>query len=264
MLIVPVPCLKDNYAYLVIDRGDAAIVDPGEAAPVLAAVEQAGVQLTSIWATHHHPDHVGGVPELVRAIPGLTVIGHEHDRDRIPGLTRTVADGDEVALGDEVKARVIHNPGHTLGAISYWIETRPGEADAVFTGDTLFGGGCGKLFEGTAAQMHASLVRLTSLPGDCRVYFGHEYTASNLRFAAAVEPDSPSVAARAERVAARRAAGEPTTPSTVAEERETNPFVRVDQPSVVAAARAHDASLGDDPEPAAVLAVVRRWKNELR
>jgi hydroxyacylglutathione hydrolase len=264
MRIVPVPCLKDNYAYLVIDRGHAAVVDPGEAGPVLAAARAAGVTLDAVWATHHHPDHVGGVPDLVRAIPGLAVIGHEHDRERIPKLTRTVADGDQVELGDEVRATAIHNPGHTLGAVSYWIACPPGETDAVFTGDTLFAAGCGRLFEGTAAQMHASLVRLTSLPPDCRVYFGHEYTAANLRFAAAVEPDDEAIRARIEMVATRRAAGEPTTPSTVASERATNPFVRVDKPSVAAAARAHDPSLGDDADPAAVLAVVRRWKDGFR
>ena len=207
MRVVPVPCLTDNYAYLVIDGSVAAVVDPGEAAPVRAAAAREGVEIACVWATHHHPDHVGGAAEL-----GVPVVGHSHDRGRIAGLSRAVDDGDEVALGT-LRARVIHNPGHTLGAITYVVD------GCAFTGDTLFGAGCGRVFEGTMAMMFASLGKLAALPPATRVYFGHEYTASNLRFAAAAEPDNAAIGDRAKRPA-------PTTPSTIADELASNPFVR--------------------------------------
>jgi hydroxyacylglutathione hydrolase len=222
MRIVPVPCLKDNYAYLVIDDASrrAAVVDPGEAAPVVAAAEREGVAIAAVWATHHHHDHVGGVAALAAANDGLEVIAHPTDAAKFAGVTRTLADGETTSLG-AITARAIHNPGHTLGAISFYIED-----DAVFTGDTLFSAGCGRLFEGDAEMMHASLVRLASLPAEVRVFFGHEYTESNLRFAAAVAPHDQDLAARAKDVAALRARGEYSTPSTIAIERATNPFVR--------------------------------------
>jgi len=245
MRVVPVPCLSDNYAYLVICErtGLAAIVDPGEAAPVRAAVEREGVKLAAVWATHHHADHVGGVEALGVA----EVVAHERDRDRIPKASRIVDDGDTVELGD-LRAQIIHNPGHTLGAISYVVD------GAVFTGDTMFGAGCGRLFEGTAEMMRISLERLCALPAETRVYFGHEYTASNLRFAAAVEPSNEAIAARAKLAA-------PTTPSTVADERATNPFARCREPSVIAAAQAREPGVTD---PSAVLAVIRTWKDSFR
>lgn len=257
MRILPVPCFRDNYAYLVIDddTDTAAIVDPGEAAPVLAAVEAAGTTLVAIWATHHHPDHVGGVKDLLAADPSLAVVGHHSDRERIPQITQAVGDGDSVTLGSRT-ARIIHNPGHTSGAISFWIEAE----HAVFTGDTLFGAGCGRMFEGTPPQMQASLAKLAALPEATKVYFGHEYTASNLKFAAAVEPESAAVAARAAAVAAAREADRPTTPSLLADERATNPFLRVDDPVVAAAAVAHDATTDPD-DPAAVFGALRRWKD---
>ena len=206
MRIVAVPCLKDNYAYLVIEGDRAAVVDPGEAPPVLAALERERVTLAAIWLTHHHHDHVGGVDGL----PEVEVVAHESDRSRVPRITRPVGEGDEIPFG----ARIIHNPGHTTGAISYVI------AGCVFTGDTLFAAGCGRLFEGTPAMMHASLAKLAALPPETRVYFGHEYTAANLRFAAVAEPDNAAITARA---AALRT---PSTPSTIADERATNVFVR--------------------------------------
>ncbi|MEZ4402461.1 MAG: hydroxyacylglutathione hydrolase [Kofleriaceae bacterium] len=252
MRVIPVPCLSDNYAYLVIcdATGRAAVVDPGEAAPVEAAVAAAGVELVAVWATHHHHDHVGGVAALAAAHPGLAVVGHASDAARIPGLTAPVVADAAVVMG-ALTARIIENPGHTRGAISYLV------ADAVFTGDTLFAAGCGRLFEGTAAQMHASLARLAALPPATRVFFGHEYTAANLRFAAAVEPAS-------EAIRARQAALPPcTTPSTIALERATNPFLRTADPAVVAAAAAHDPAV-DRADPAAVLATVRRWKDGFR
>ena len=248
MRIVPVPCLKDNFAYLVIDHdGRCAVVDPGEAAPIEAALAREGAQLAAVWATHHHPDHVGGVPELVAAHPGIDVVIGARDAARTPRVTRTLDDGDEVALGT-LRARCIHNPGHTLGAITYVVE------GCAFTGDTLFGGGCGRVFEGDAAMMHASLMRLAALPPETRVYFGHEYTASNLRFAAAVEPDNARIGERARSLAA------PSTPSTMADEHATNPFLRAAEPAVIAAAKGRGAA-GD---PVSVFAAVRSWKDGFR
>jgi hydroxyacylglutathione hydrolase len=246
--VEPVPCLKDNYAYLVICERTrlAAIVDPGESAPIIEAVARHGVTLGAVWATHHHPDHVGGVPSLLDAVGELEVVAHDKDRERVPRASRIVEDGGEVSIGD-VRARILYNPGHTVGAISFVLD------GAVFTGDTMFGAGCGRLFEGTAAMMNTSLQRIAALPADTRVYFGHEYTASNLRFAAAVEPDNAAVRERAARPA-------PTTPSTVADERATNPFVRVTEPAVIAAARTQNAAV-DGSDPAAVLAVIRTWKD---
>ncbi|HTJ41910.1 MAG TPA: hydroxyacylglutathione hydrolase [Kofleriaceae bacterium] len=236
MRIVPVPCLKDNYAYLVIEGEHAAVVDPGEAKPMLDAAEREGVTIEQIWCTHHHPDHVGGVRALVDH--GISaVIAHAHDKSRIDHVSRAVEDGDTVELHGR-RARVLHNPGHTLGAISFYFEDCGAEPGAVFTGDTLFSAGCGRLFEGTAAMMHASLVKLASLPADVRVFFGHEYTEANLRFAVVVEPDNHAIPARVRDVSALRARGEASTPSTVGIERETNPFVRAPDAETFAALRA--------------------------
>jgi len=223
MRIVSIPCLTDNYAYLVICEATqrAAIVDPSEAAPVLAAVRQQGVELQAIWNTHHHWDHTGGNQELVSAVGGLEVVAHESDRGRVPSQTHFVSEGDTVSVG-QVSASIIHNPGHTTGAISFHIAD-PG---AVFTGDTMFGAGCGRLFEGTPADMHASLTKLAALPGTTRVYCGHEYTEKNLAFAAEAEKDNAAIAERLARVAELRVKGQPSVPFTMAEEQATNPFVR--------------------------------------
>jgi hydroxyacylglutathione hydrolase len=259
--VVPVPCLSDNYAYLVICErsGLAAVVDPGEAKPVRDALKAERVRLSAVWATHHHPDHIGGVSELVYDSETIEVVAHTKDEARVPRANKIVGDGDEVTVG-EVRARIIHNPGHTLGGISYHLEGRGRMPGAVFTGDTLFAAGCGRLFEGDAEMMRASLTRLTALPPETRVYFGHEYTAANLRFAGAVEPDSQAISERAAKVAAARERAEPTTPSTIADERATNPFVRTGEPTVAAAAKRFDPTV-DPRDPVAVLAAVRAWKD---
>lgn len=247
MRVVPVPCLKDNYAYLVIDGTMAAVVDPGEAPPVEAALAREGAALTAIWLTHHHHDHVGGVAALIAAHPGIDVLAGEHDAPKITGVTKRLADNEEFSHGT-TKVRAIHNPGHTLGAISFATE------GAVFTGDTLFGGGCGRLFEGDAAVMHASLQKLAALPPDTRVYFGHEYTEANLKFAAAVEPDNVDIAKRAEELQT------PSTPSTIALERATNPFLRPSAPDVVIAAMERGSGAG----AVSVFAAIRAWKDVFR
>jgi hydroxyacylglutathione hydrolase len=227
MKILPIPCLTDNYAYLVVCEatGRAAVVDPSESAPVAGAIERAGTRLVAIWNTHHHWDHVGGNQELAAAHPGLEIIAHASDRGRVPGQSRGVEEGDHLELG-ELRAEIIHNPGHTRGAVSFVVRGGAGEAPAVFTGDTLFAAGCGRLFEGTPADMFASLRKLAALPPETRVFCGHEYTEKNLAFAAAAEPDNAAIAERRARVAELRGRGQPSVPSSIAEERDTNPFVR--------------------------------------
>ena len=222
MRVISIPCLKDNFSYLVIDGTYAACVDPSEHTPVRTVIEREGVQLRAIWLTHHHWDHVGGLDDL--ATDGIEVVAHESDRHRLPKVTRGVVEGDTVSLGN-LTATIIHNPGHTTGAISYVIE------GCVFTGDTLFGAGCGRVFEGTMEMMHESLQKLAALPPATRVYFGHEYTASNLKFAAHVEPGNADVTTRASAIAS------PSTPSTIALERATNPFLRARDAAEFAARR---------------------------
>jgi hydroxyacylglutathione hydrolase len=260
MRVLPVPCLRDNYAYLIEGRrpGEAVVVDPSEAPPVVEALRREGLKLAGVWATHHHWDHVGGIAELKRAFEGVPVVAYEGDKERIEGATELVADGARFeALGLDV--RVLHIPGHTLGAIAY-VVAEGGGLPHVFTGDTLFGAGCGRLFEGTPAQMHGSLTgALGALPDDARVYCGHEYTEANLRFAAHVDPDNPALAERRRRVAERRAAGEPSVPFTLGEDRATNPFLRAHVPALRAAVGAGDEAAVDEIE---VFARLRRAKDE--
>lgn len=258
MRVVPVPCLRDNYAYLLVceTSGQAAVIDPSESEPVLAAVAREGVTLSAIWNTHHHWDHIGGNKGLLAQHPDLTVIGHSSDRGRIDGQTVFAEDGERATLGEEIEATLLFNPGHTTGAISYYLPAH----EVVFTGDTLFLGGCGRVFEGTFPMMHESLMRLAGLPGATRVYCGHEYTAANLRFAAAVEPDSEAIARRARTVATTREAGQPTVPGTMADELATNPFLRAAVPDVARAAAAHAGQeLADEPT---VFGALRSWKDK--
>jgi hydroxyacylglutathione hydrolase len=255
MRVTPIPCLKDNYAYLVIceETAQAGVVDPSEAGPVLRAVQQAGVELVAILNTHHHWDHIGGNKELLARFPSLAVYGHASDKGRIEGQTQFLNAGDSFRLG-KLDVHVLHNPGHTSGAVSYVIE------DAVFTGDTMFAAGCGRLFEGTPQMMYESLCKVIgALPERTRVFFGHEYTEANLRFAAHVEPDNREVQARLEAVRKLRAAGRFSTPSTLAEEWRTNPFMRVDSATIRAAVKRADPA--NDLSPVSVLGAVREMKN---
>lgn len=236
--IEPVPCLRDNYAYLLRDTtsSDAWLVDPSEVGPPAEALARTGGTLRGILATHHHHDHVGGIAELVERFPGAWVAGHASDRGRIPAQTMFVEAPDDrwIDSGIGIAGRrvlALHIPGHTLGAIAWRLAAHDGEPDEVFTGDTLFSAGCGRLFEGTPAQMHTSLQHLTALPDATRLWFGHEYTAANLRFAAATEPDNQEVARRAATLPAC------TTPTTVTIERATNPFVRAGSIEELAARR---------------------------
>lgn len=253
--VIQIPCLVDNYAYLLGDprSGEAAVVDSPEAAPVLEAAQRRGWRITAIFNTHHHWDHIGSNEELLRQ-DRLRVHGHVSDQNRIPGLNAPVEEGDQVGLGGS-RARVLHVPGHTLGHVAYWFEAE----GWLFCGDTLFVGGCGRLFEGSPAQMQDSLARLRDLPGSTRVYCAHEYTAGNLKFALEVEPSNEALLKKAGWVSDMSARGEPTVPSSIEEERATNPFMRWDSPEVIAAANRQEPGTGDDP--VAVLGAVRRWKD---
>ena len=226
MKVIPVPQLTDNYAYLVIDEatGQAGIVDCAEAQPVLEAVARQQVALTTVLPTHHHYDHVGGNLDLLAAHPQLTVYGVD---ERIPGLTQRVQDGSQIRLGS-LEGQVIFIPAHTTGHIAYYFPRQ----QAVFTGDTLFAGGCGRLFEGDAAMMIRSLSKLSVLPDDTRVYFGHEYTEKNLRFALTLEPDNAALREKHTWAQAQTKGGGTTTPTTIGSEKATNPFLRWDSPGL--------------------------------
>ncbi len=220
MKVIAIPQLSDNYAYLIVDpaSGEAGIVDCAEPKPILEAVEKEGAHLTSILPTHHHFDHVGGNEELLAAVPGLTVYGYD---DRVPGLTLTVREGDAVRVGS-LEGRILEIPAHTTGHIAYYFE----KERAVFTGDTLFAGGCGRLFEGDAAMMVQSMQKLRELPPETKVYFGHEYTENNLDFALTLEPRNSALQQKRKWAAQQVAGGGYTTPTTIESEEETNPFFR--------------------------------------
>jgi hydroxyacylglutathione hydrolase len=220
MEIVPVPAFSDNYLWLVHDgeSGQTAVVDPGDAAPVLAEAERRGWNVDQIWNTHWHPDHTGGNLAIKQATEARISGPASH---RIPGRDVTLGEGDEVRLGRHI-GRVIEVPGHTLDHIALIFD----EAGVAFVGDTLFAMGCGRLFEGTPEQMYRSLQRLAALSPDTQLYCAHEYTLANARFAAHAEPANAAIAARLAEVRALRETGQITVPTTVGQERETNPFVR--------------------------------------
>jgi hydroxyacylglutathione hydrolase len=253
--IIPIPAFADNYIWLLRQGTAAVVVDPGDAAPVLAYLAREGLVLTGILATHHHNDHVGGNTALLARFP-VPVFGPA--RETIPGRTQAVAGGDVVAVpGLPVTLRAFDIPGHTAGHIAYFgdIDGTP----SLFCGDTLFAAGCGRLFEGTPRQMWTSLSALAQLPAATRVYCGHEYTLANLRFAQAVEPGNADIRARQAREQEKRNRGEPTLPSTIDLERATNPFLRANLPAVKAAAEVHAGHpLANDVE---TFAAVRAWKN---
>jgi hydroxyacylglutathione hydrolase len=256
MNLIALPAFADNYIWMLHDGARAVVVDPGEAGAVEAALDAQRLSLAAILVTHHHADHVGGVDALRARLQG-PVYGPR--RENIPPPYTPLDDGDTVeVLG--LRFQVIDVPGHTSGHIAYF-HAGSEPTPLLFCGDTLFSAGCGRLFEGTAQQMHASLGRLAALPGDTRVCCAHEYTLSNLRFARAVEPGNAALADYSAWCEATRARQLPTLPSNIARERAVNPFLRCDAPAVVASAAAHGAAsrAGSD-----VFAALRLWKNEFR
>jgi hydroxyacylglutathione hydrolase len=232
--VVRIPVLSDNYVWLAHEpaSGDTVVIDPAVAEPVLAAAAARGWRISQIWNTHWHGDHIGG-NAAIKAATGCTVTGPAAEAARIPTLDRQVSEGDRVTIGN-VQADVIEVPAHTAGHIAYHL---PSE-QVLFIGDTLFAMGCGRLFEGTAAQMFANMQRLAALPPETAVYCAHEYTQSNGRFALVAEPDNAALADRMRAVDAARAAGEATVPTTIALERATNPFMRARDVAELAERRA--------------------------
>lgn len=258
MRVVAVDQLEDNYAYLIIDdaAGVAAVVDVAEPQPVIDAATSAGVELESILSTHHHYDHVGGNEGLLKAcLPKkLRVYGYREDSGRIPGITHPLDDGEGFCVG-AMRATAIFIPAHTRGHLAYYFEAE----HSVFTGDTLFAGGCGRLFEGDAAQMKASLARLAALPDATLVYCGHEYTEGNLRFALTLEPNNAALVERLREVQSLRAQGRPTVPTSIAIEKQTNPFLRSASPELQASVRSRMAGVAEDET--AIFAATRSLKD---
>jgi len=251
--ISPIPAFSDNYIWLLENAdGSAIVVDPGESQPVEQELATRGLRLTTILITHHHFDHVGGV-EALKAAHGCEVYGP--DNPDIAGIDNTLAAGDRIQVGDYA-FRVLEVPGHTLDHIAYF---QADPAPLLFCGDTLFAGGCGRMFEGNPPMMHNSLSQLAELPGDTAVYCAHEYTLANLAFAQAAEPDNAALKARASDAAAMRERGEPTVPSNIALERATNPFLRTTNPGIHKGLQA--AGKTADDNPATVFASLRAWKD---
>ncbi|HSM22452.1 MAG TPA: hydroxyacylglutathione hydrolase [Rubrivivax sp.] len=260
MNLIALPAFADNYIWMLHDGARAVVVDPGDAAPVRAALDAHGLALAGILVTHHHPDHVGGVAELRPRLQGAV---YGPAREKIPGPFKPLHDGDVVEMLG-VHFKVLDVPGHTAGHIAYLQqgEAVPGiAAPMLFCGDTLFSAGCGRLFEGTPGQMFESLSKLAALPPQTQVCCTHEYTLSNLRFAAAVEPGNAERAAYEAHCRELRAADLPTLPSSIGRERQINPFLRCDAPEVVAAARAQGTTSN---QPVAVFTALREWKNRFR
>jgi hydroxyacylglutathione hydrolase len=251
--LVTVPCLKDNYAFLIHDPETraTALVDVPEAAPILAALAERGWTLTDVLLTHHHWDHVDGLPDLLTALPEkVAVWGAEADSHRLPQLDQPVSDGQTYRIGSQTM-RVMDVSGHTVGHIAFHFP----DAALAFTGDSLMAMGCGRLFEGTPDQMWRSLQKLAALPDDTVICSGHEYTASNMRFALSLEPGHEALILRQEDIERARAADEPTVPSTLALERKTNPFLRATDPTLKSAIGMPDAA------PEAVFAEIRARKD---
>ena len=249
--IVPLPAFKDNYIWTLRDARHAAVVDPGEARPVKDYLARESLELVAILATHHHPDHTGGIAELVadRRVPVFGPKG-----EPIPEMTNPVGTGDTAsiaALGATFS--VLEIPGHTRAHVAYY------GAGSLFCGYTLFACGCGRVFEGTPAQMYDSLQRLAALPDETKVYCGHEYTLANIEFALKVDPGNAALRAREQRSRALRQAGKPTLPSTLGEERATNPFLRCLEPAVIDSANNYLGARISDP--VRVFAAIREWKN---
>ena len=257
--VLTIPAFKDNYLWLIHDGVHAAVVDPGDARPVLAALKENGLRLTAILLTHHHADHTGGVPELLQHYQ-VPVFGPRNES--IATVTLPVGEGKQVDVpGLALRLAVLDVPGHTMGHIAYVRAPEGVEPSWLFCGDTLFAGGCGRLFEGTPAQMISSLGKLAALPDDSLVYCAHEYTLSNLRFARAVEPDNVALQERVKAETDKREHDLPTVPSTIALEKATNPFLRYREPAI-AEQLVKAGKLDRIDTPLATFTALRLWKND--
>jgi hydroxyacylglutathione hydrolase len=256
--VLTVPAFNDNYLWLIHDGENAAVVDPGDAKPILAALKANNLKLTAILLTHHHADHIGGVPELLQHYP-VPVFGPRNES--IAAVTLPVGEGKQIDVpGLALRVSVLDVPGHTMGHIAYVRQPADTEPTWLFCGDTLFAGGCGRLFEGTPAQMTSSLGKLAALPDDTKVYCAHEYTLSNLRFARAVDPDNPALIARIKVETDKREHNLPTVPSTIGVEKATNPFLRYRDPAIMAQLVKAD-KMDAGGTPLAAFTALRLWKN---
>jgi hydroxyacylglutathione hydrolase len=251
--VLPVPAFNDNYLWLIHDGQYAAAVDPGDATPILAALKAHNLSLVAILLTHHHADHVGGVQNLLQHA-NIPVFGPS--TENIRDVTISLVEGDQAVVPElDLTLDVLDVPGHTSGHIAYVARDR----QWLFCGDTLFAGGCGRLFEGTPAQMVSSLAKLTKLPDDTQVYCAHEYTLSNLRFALAAEPGNHALQTRFSAEKEKRDHGLPTVPSYIGLEKATNPFLRYREKEIIHGLQSHGRLTGDDPISA--FAALREWKN---
>jgi hydroxyacylglutathione hydrolase len=257
--VFPVSAFKDNYFWVIDDGQYAVVVDPGDATPVISYLALKSLKLAAILITHHHADHVGGIGGLLEWCDDRNILVYGPTSENIPHCTHRLDGGAEANITfPKLSLRVIDVPGHTAGHIAYYAE----HEGWLFCGDTLFAGGCGRLFEGTAAQMRASLSKLAELPAETKVCCAHEYTLANLRFASAVEPNNAALKDRIRIDTATRERGEPTVPSTIALERTTNPFLRWDETEVkLAATRASSGTIGPNAPADLVFAAIREWKN---
>lgn len=252
MEVVVVPCLYDNYSYLIINGKEAAVVDPSEAWPVMQVAAERGLTLSAALCTHHHDDHIGGLSDLLDEYENLEIYGFHQDRKRIPLITQPVEDGQRFSVCG-LGVDVLHTPGHTSTHIVFKVE------DNLFVGDTLFGAGCGRLFEGTAEQMVHSLDRIIACGKKSSIFFGHEYTELNLRFATQVDSANSAVNERTARVGGMRKADQPSTPSTLEEELATNPFLRIEDASIIdQLEREHNL---ESTDRVAVFAALREQRN---
>lgn len=254
LTVLAIPAFNDNYLWLLHDGANAAVIDPGDAQPILDALAQHKLSLAAILLTHHHADHIGGVQQLLQHAR-VPVFGPRNDG--ISAVTHPLGEGDEISVpGLDLAVRVLDVPGHTRGHIAYVAD----QPKWLFCGDTLFAGGCGRMFEGTPAQFTESLGKLAALPDDTQVFCAHEYTLSNLRFAQAVEPGNTALAQRVDVEAAKRARNEPTVPSTIGLEKATNPFLRYREPEIIGTLVQQKGFDAGAP-PVKAFAALREWKN---